>query len=289
MPSKCSKIISHAANNSISMCNPPPPFMSQEVCYQLMAMKNNIRNKARKEAEQSKYNGINSTLVDLVKKIGLTPEQIRENTLKNLKSKWDSTAKVEKNAPQKTFDAEHAYYKFKVGESGWKDLLLKKYTNIANNNKEEALKIHKAFINQLDTLTNDYKGEIESLVKIKELLKIRLNENDSLKSAIDSQEATTQTNDRRVVYEVWAKGWLGTIKSLLTTIYVILAIVYLVWGPFLEQSQYKTLVGWLKPLILFVLPFTIYYIVQFFYFIKSKIAWYLDNKASKDVYLNLNK
>lgn len=286
MPSKCSKIISHAANNSISMCDPPPPFMPQEVCYQLMAMQNNIKNKAREEAEQSKYDGINSTLANLVKKIGLTPEQIRENKLKQLKSKWDTAANVEKNAPQKTFNAEHAYYRFKVGESGWKDLLLKKYTNIANNNKEEALKIHKEFINQLDTLTDDYRGEVESLIKIKELLKIRLDENAALKAAIDSQEATTQTNDRRVVYEVWAKGWLGTIKSLLTTIYVILAIVYLVWGPFLEQSQYKTWVGWLKPLALFVLPFTIYYIVQFIYFIKSKIAWWIDNKSSRDVYLD---
>ena len=69
-----------------------------------------------------------------------------------------------------------------------------------------------------------------------------------MKAAVDSQQATTQTNDRKVVYEDWAQDWLGTIKSLLTTIYIILSIVYLVWGPFLENSEYKTLKGWLKPL-----------------------------------------
>ena len=144
-------------------------------------------------------------------------------------------------------------------------------------------------LDELNTLVSDYKGETLALSKMKELLRIRLDENNALKSAIDSEEATTQTNDRKVVYEDWAQNWLGTIKSLLTTIYIILSIVYLVWGPFLENSEYKTLKGWLKPLVLIILPFTIYYIVQFIYFVNSKIAWYLDNKASKDVYLDLKE
>ena len=38
------------------------------------------------------------------------------------------------------------------GESGWKDVLMKKYTAIANKNKESALKKHKELLDELTLL-----------------------------------------------------------------------------------------------------------------------------------------
>ncbi len=266
-------------------CNNPPFGISKELCLIIQ----NMKKKAEEKAEKSKFDGINLTLMEIMSKVGCDEECQRKKEEERLKQDWMDAKNAEKIAPKITYNAEKKYYVYSKGESGWKDVLMKKYTAIASKNKESALKKHKELLDELNTLVSDYKGETLALSKMKELLRIRLDENNALKSAIDSEEATTQTNDRKVVYEDWAQNWLGTIKSLLTTIYIILSIVYLVWGPFLENSEYKTLKGWLKPLVLIILPFTIYYIVQFIYFVNSKIAWYLDNKASKDVYLDLNE
>ena len=287
MSANCSKNIENLLKldyNDLD-CNNPPFGISKELCLIIQ----NIRKEAQQKAEKSKFDGINATLTQIMSKVGCDEECERKKQEKKLKGLWMDAEKAEKASPDITYNAEKRYYVYAKGESGWKDVLMKKFTATADKNKDSALKKHKELIDELDTLVTDYKGETLALVKMKELLRIRLDENNALKSAIDSQQATTQTNDRKVVYEDWAQNWLGTIKSLLITIYIILAIIYLVWGPFLENSEYKTLKGWLKPLILIILPFTIYYVVQFIYFINSKIAWYLDNKASKDVYLNLNK
>ena len=292
MSSDCSsqieKTIKAASSDSFNFCNPPPPFMSEEVCEQIMKMRNNMQAEANKRAQSSKYDGINASLMNLIGLMGCDDACQKRRKADELRKKWNAAKKVETEAPGNTEDAERNYYVYTEGETGWKNRLVQRYTVVANKNKAEALKKHKQLLDEINTLISDYKGETDALRKIKALLKIRLNENKELKAAVDSQQATTQTNDRKVVYEDWAQVWLGTIKSLLTTIYIVLAIVYLVWGPFLENSEYKTLKGWIKPLVLIVLPFTIYYIVQFLYFIKSKIAWWLDNKAPKDVYRDLN-
>ena len=292
MSSECSSQISKTLDaissdtyNTLDDCSNPPEGMSIEVCQSILAAKNKLQVQASAAAAQSvDVSGINATLKKLSEKIGCDSACQRRKKADELKKKWTDAAKIQKDAPENTEDAERNYYVYTKGESGWKDILVKKYTAIANKNKANSLKEHGKMIDELHLLINDYEAETLALQKLKELLQIRMLESKNINGALDSEDAAAQTNDRKVVYEEWAQDWLGTIKSLLTVIYIVLAIVYLVWGPFLEKSEYKTLKGWIKPLILILLPFTIYYVVSFIYYIQEKIAWWLDNKAPKDVF-----
>ena len=304
-------IIDFQNSNEDSNCDPPPPFLPVEICKSLMAQRkikamqeakmNAFRKKEeeimreraeiekiKEEQAQNRWGFLNAMMQKIARNAGCNDACQRRRKIDELRAKWVLAADAEKAAPEVTESAEKAYYVYSEGESGWHEVLMKRYTAEAVKNKEQAIAKHKELMKELHTLIDDYEGETLALKKKLEHFEIRLDENKALKAAIDSEVATVQTNDRKVVYENWAQDWLGTIKSLLITIYIILSIVYLVWGPFLENSEYKTIKGWIQPVVLIILPFTIYYIVQFIYFLKSKIAWWIDNKSPKDVFLDLN-
>uniref|UniRef100_A0A6C0CQ47 Uncharacterized protein n=1 Tax=viral metagenome TaxID=1070528 RepID=A0A6C0CQ47_9ZZZZ len=293
MSSDCSsqikKTIQSASSNTYNMCDPPPPFMSVEVCKMVMGMKNKMQAEANANAEASQLNSINGKIMNIMNQVGCDDACQKRIRIDELRKKWKDAEKAQAEAPSVTEEAEKKYYVLKDGLNGWHDVLMNRYTNIADDKKTVAIKKHGELIKEIHTLIDDYKGETIALSKMRELLKIRIDENDALKNAIDSETATTQTNDRRVIYSTWAGEWLLTVRSLLKIIYIVLAIVYLVWGPFLSKQEYKTMKGWIAPIVLIIMPFTIYYIVKFFYFINEKIAWWRDNKGPKDVFLDLKE
>lgn len=280
MSSSCSndfkKTMEKVSKNGYESCSKYSGF-EKTICEEMQ--------KIRLESSRNAgTNNINATLSTLVGKIGCDSECQRRKKIDELKKKWHNAEKIQQEAPENTEDAERNYYVYEKGESGWKEVLIKRYTNIANENKHTSLKEHKLLIDELDTLIKDYQGETVALNKLKVLLKIRLEEQKNLVDAVDSEQSSAQTNDRRVVYGEWAQEWLGTIKSLLIAMYIIIAVAYIFLGPLIKESEYKTLNGWIKPIIIVIIPFIIRYIVDLIYVIKSKLAWWFDNLAPKDVY-----
>lgn len=201
-----------------------------------------------------------------------------------LRRAWKSAAESEKNAPIITSEAEKDYYVFTQGVPGYEKMLLQRYTKKAESAKSLAQKSHKELVEELKALIADYTAETTTIKRMKELLRIRLDENKALKAAIDQDIAAVETNDRRVVYEDWAKSWLGTVGSALFWLYVITACVFIYKSPFIKSQGYKTVKGWLTPIALLVFPFILKYISLLLWGLSDKISWYMDNKAPKDVF-----
>ena len=130
----------------------------------------------------------------------------RRKKADELRNAWKSAAESQKNAPTTTAEAEKRYYVFTQGEPGYEKMLLQRYTKKAEAAKNVAQKSHKELLDELKALLADYTAETITLKRMKELLRVRLDENKALKSAIDQDVAAVETNDRRVVYENWAKG-----------------------------------------------------------------------------------
>ena len=267
MSSNCSKDLNNAiknvSKNGSDDCSKYNGF-EKIICEQILATKLAAERNAQ-------TNNINATLANLVSKIGCDSECQRRKKIDELKKKWEQAENIQKHAPENTEDAERNYYVYSKGETGWKDVLIKKYTNIANENKHTALKEHKKLIDELHTLIKDYEGETLALRKLKDLLKIRLQEEKNIVNALDTEEANAQTNDRKVVYGEWAQEWLGTVKTLLIVLYIIAAVGYIFLGPFLANGEYATLNGWIKPVIIVVIPFIVRYLVDLLYIIKSNV------------------
>lgn len=201
-----------------------------------------------------------------------------------LRRAWESAAESEKNAPIMTSEAEKEYYVFTQGEPGYEKMLLQRYTKKAEGAKSLAQKNHKELVEELKVLIADYTAETTSMKRMKELLRIRLDENKALKVAIDQDIAAVETNDRRVVYEDWAKSWLGTVGTTLLWLYLITAGVFIYKSPFIKSQGYKTVKGWLTPIALLVFPLIVKYISLLIWGLSDKISWYMDNKAPKDVF-----
>ena len=71
--------------------------------------------------------------------------------------------------------------------------------------------------------------------RLQELLKVRLDENEALKKAIDDDERQVATNDRRVVYEEQQRDWLYDVGKGLTYLYIIIVLVFPVYGSFFKN------------------------------------------------------
>lgn len=205
-----------------------------------------------------------------------------------LRRAWQSAVYSEKNAPIMTSEAEKEYYVFTQGVPGYEKMLLQRYTKKAEGAKSAAQKTHTELVEELRALIADYSAETISVKRMKELLRVRLDENKALKGAIDQDISAVETNDRRVVYEDWAKTWLGTVGSALVWLYVIIASVFLYKSSFVQSEGYKTVKGWLMVAALIIYPLVVKYISLLIWYISDRVSWFMDNKAPKDVFATDN-
>ena len=253
---------------------------SSKANEQMMAM---TRQMAGKDsgAMQSMFKNVSSMLT-------CDSECQKRKKADELRRAWQSAAESEKNAPIMTSEAEKEYYVFAEGVPGYEKMLLQRYTKKAQGAKSIAQKSHKELAEELKALITDYSAETTSMKRMKELLRVRLDENKALKQAIDQDISAVETNDRRVVYEDWAKSWLGTVGYALFWLYVITACVFLYKSSFIKSQGYKTVKGWLIPVALVVFPFILRYISLLLWTLTDKVSWYMDNRAPKNVFASDN-
>jgi len=60
-------------------------------------------------------------------------------------------------------------------------------------------------------------------------------------------------------------------------------------GSFYQQALYTSVKGWLQPLGFILFPFSVYYIARFIVYIYNEIAWFYQNKAPRNVFINLDE
>lgn len=227
---------------------------------------------------------MNSVITNLQSMITCDSDCQKRQQIDDLRNKWMAAKNNLATAPENVQSTEKAYYVLDKGEVAYKQMLVDRYTKIANTNKINAEKNHKLLLDELKTFVKDYYSQTIAYNRVKELLKVRLNENKALKEAIDKNISAVQTNDRRVVYEDWAQQWVYTVKKLFIILYVVIVIVFLYTGSFYKNKGYMTIKGWISVILFVAFPFIVYYITLFIYYIKDMLQWYKDNKAPKDVY-----
>jgi hypothetical protein len=202
-----------------------------------------------------------------------------------LRNKWKRAERNEREAPMIAAEAEKKYYEFSKGDNDYKQMLMQRYTQRAEERKVDILKKHQILMNQIDTMFDDYTAQIIALDRINELLRIRTQEHNELKYTVGGDIAGVQTNERRVVYQVWAQDWLSTVKKILTWCYILIIVVYLVLGSFIINKKYLKATGWIPLVIMIVTPFTISYVASILEYLWNTIRKLWDNRKIKNVYL----
>lgn len=231
--------------------------------------------------------GLDAIYSNLMNQISCDSECQKRTNIDNLRKQWQAAELNKKTAPSTSDDAEKKYLIAADGILGYNQKMLNRYTGVSNQAKNDAIESHNEIVREIKVMNETYKSLTLSLSKLKELLKIRLSENKTLTDDIDNDKAIVQTSDRKVVYEEWAKKWLFTTGKIMRILYVFVAIIYLYISPFFKSSEWKTPKKWITPIVLIIFPFLIYYITILLKEIYIKILWYMNNKASKNVYNDL--
>lgn len=231
--------------------------------------------------------GLNSIYANLNNQLTCDSDCQKRQQIDELRATWKAAQISQKNAPDVTSDAEKNYLIADEGIGGYNNTMFKRYSGVAQTAQQNAIQSNKEVMKEITSLNSDYHAETKSLAHIKELLKVKLTENSRLRELVDADISSVETNDRKVVYEDWAKDWLGTVNKALFWLYIFTAILFIYKSPFIKKSKWKTFTGWLLPVGVFIYPYLIYYIALFILNIYKKIRWFMENNAPKNVYSQL--
>lgn len=231
--------------------------------------------------------GLNAIYANLINQLTCDSDCQKRQQIDELRNTWKAAQSSQKNAPNVTIDAEKNYLIAYEGVDGYNNTMFKRYSGVAETAQKNATQSNKQVMKEIVALNSDYDAETKSLSQVKELLNIKLAENSRLLELVDTDIASVETNDRKVVYEDWAKEWLRVVNKALYWIYIVTALVFIYKSPFIQNSKWKTFTGWLLPIGLFIYPYLIYYIAAFILNVYKQIKWFMSNKAPKNVYSRL--
>uniref|UniRef100_A0A6C0JWF5 Uncharacterized protein n=1 Tax=viral metagenome TaxID=1070528 RepID=A0A6C0JWF5_9ZZZZ len=247
-------------------------------------LNNSIQDTLQQMSGQSTQ-GMDAIYTNLLNQMTCDSDCQKRKKIDALKQSWLDAKTNEQTAPSKTFETHKEYLIANEGQLGYEHSMLQKYSKIAADAKNKAIQEHTSTEEELQTLIRDYDSELISLNKLREMLNIRLRENKQLKQSIDEDIAAVETNDRRVVYEDWAKDDIQSIYTLLKWIYICLIFVFIYTSGFITNSGWKHKREWFVLIGIILIPFIIYYIAIVLIYLYNRLLWYSDNKVPKDVYI----
>jgi len=136
----------------------------------------------------------------------------------------------------------------------------------------------------LDTYRKVYEKHFNRMV---ELSDTRKDENKQLIKNVDNSNLLVNTNKRKVVYEKRQFEGLQTYRLVLLIAFYLLLVIYLIFGNFFPSRLYRIRLFMYVFLSLSIAPLIIKYVVRLLYFIMRKINYFLNNRAPKNVYVNI--
>ena len=201
-----------------------------------------------------------------------------------LKLKYDAAKQNVKDAPFELKTAEKNYYEYAEGDEEYRKMLLERYTKTAKEMKKKSLIKHDEIMKDINILYKDLETTRIYEKRMIELLKIKTQEYDQLKQAVDQDLASTETNDRKVEYEDHEYQGLHSVRKWTTVFYYFLIPCYLYFSDFFAVARYKSVITWILLVIYCLFPLLINPLSKFIFFIKDQLNFYMNNKASKNVY-----
>jgi len=136
----------------------------------------------------------------------------------------------------------------------------------------------------LDTYRSVYDKYYNRII---ELSDTRNSENKKLIKNVDNSNKLVNTNKRKVVYEKRQFEGLQTYRSVLLIAFYLLLVIYFIYGNFFSSRLYRVRLFMYIFVPLCVSPLIINYFVRFLYFLMRKINHFLNNRAPKNVYVNI--
>lgn len=200
-------------------------------------------------------NKLNAILAQTKDKLLCNPDCQKQRQGNAYKQKWDLAKKNYKAAPEEIKQAEKNYYIFDKGYGAYKDMLYDRYTKSAAEFKAASNKKHAIVETEIQELLANYTAGTTYLKRMNEFLKIKLQEKEDLQHDIDAYIGYTETSGRKVIYENRERDSLTTYRQVITYLFLLIVLLFLVFGPFLPNKLYKQWRVWLILALFLLLPY----------------------------------
>ena len=158
-----------------------------------------------------------------------------------LKQKWQSAVETKKNASKNVNLAEEKYYSYLHGQDDYEALMEHRRKISISKIKGKLLDKHQNDIQQLNQLAYTLETQMMQIDRIKELVKLKKQENKFLKEKTTSIKDTAFTNNRRVEYENKSIDTLKQIRKVILLLYYlpfISLVVRIFTGSVQNNEQY---------------------------------------------------
>ena len=203
-------------------------------------------------------NKMNSVVHSLNSKLNCDSKCQRRKKIDELRNKWESSKKNMETAPTQVEDAERNYYLYSEGEKKYKDKLLEKYSKNIELTQKKLMREHDKEMEELTEVIGDNQSQTIVINKLRELLDIKENKSEILRTRLDTDISKIETSQRRVIYEEKEVTWVGTVGWILLILYLMVLVIYII----LRWNKLR-LYGWLSVVLLIIYPFIVKYISRY--------------------------
>jgi hypothetical protein len=230
-------------------------------------------------------NKLSSLIALATEKLACDSNCQQKRSAEDYRKKWELAKKQYKEAPEQISLAEKNYYVYDKGYPAYKDMLYDRYSKNVNEFKKSSNIKYKKTNEEITDMIDTYDTSSTYLIRMNELLRVKLEENERLKREIDNYISTYQTSGRKVIYEDRERDWLGTLRKIFIFIYFCMLIGYIIFGNFIPNKEYLQLRVWIY--ILFYIIFPFFLLNRIVRFVFSLFTYFASWKLNTNVYTNL--
>ena len=212
----------------------------------------------------------------------------RREKIEEYKKTWDKSKELYASLPNIIAENEKKYYLLEKGPSYYKDKIeKKKYTDLIMNFRKMQMDKLENFKEETNSLLNNYKSAQIYKKRINELHKEKERQNTLLTESITDSEKKVSTDVRKIYYEDQQTVNLRNYRKIIYIFYYIipplLFIVYLIYGPFFNNKEYRNYKKVL--LLLFIVALYIFIAVpKGLIFIVEKIFQLVDYLSNLKIF-----
>lgn len=169
----------------------------------------------------------------------------------------------------------------------YKGQLKGKFTQISDKIKSNSLVQHENYNKDLETLILHYKSQEVYAERMQNLLDIKNTEHKKMEDELQKLLKQGLTNNRKAIYEDYEIESLTATRKILFYIYYIIFLLYLIFGNFFTNKEYRKVSVWILMVLYLTVPVYLKYITNGIIYLYRQILYIKDNKLPKNVYTGL--
>lgn len=208
-------------------------------------------------------NQLNQLLATVEEQIRCDSDCQRKRDIVALKEKWKKSEQEYEKLPPQIEKNEKNYYTLANGEEYYRtNVLRKRYEEHIKKWEQDQQKKFNEVKTIMRTMLDNYTSETIAKSRLLQLHDDLLNKNKALKRDINDYYKKTFTSERRVYYENIEIDNVEWYRTIIKVFYYALLAVYVLFGSFIENKDYKKWKVWIGIVLYIGFPFVLRYLID---------------------------